>query len=316
MTAGRIVAGLLGLAALAAGLGAAGEIPFLSTFHHRLLTGLGAAAVLAAAGRPGRLVLRIVATAATAALVLALAAEAASGLAARLAVPAKPRADGPRPAPFVMWDAGGGDSEEAALDANVWIVGGSASAEADSSLALLADSLGAAGFRVLDAVQPLYNSTQSLITLVLLLRTHTPPELVVLAGGPADILAAWDSGEAATPAGTGARAAAGLPDPARESSPWRRLLEESATSALVRILRGQVEPEPRMPVLTGSAPPDPQEVAAAWRLDCGLAAALAEEYGFGLMTVWSPLPPDPPDSASAPVLAELAAGVARSLDGQ
>lgn len=59
-----------------------------------------------------------------------------------------------------------------------------------------------------DRRQPGYNSTQSLILLMLDLRGNPPPETVVLTAGMADLLAALDTGDPVWPLGSGSFLAA------------------------------------------------------------------------------------------------------------
>jgi hypothetical protein len=106
-------------------------------------------------------------------------------------------------APHVMWTLPG--SLGATLDSSeVWLYG-AAPVNPDS----LVEALGFPSGTVLaDRRQPGYNSTQSLILLMLDLRDNPPPGAVVLTAGEADARAAMDTGDPRWPLGSGSFIAA------------------------------------------------------------------------------------------------------------
>lgn len=101
-------------------------------------------------------------------------------------------------APNVMWTLPG--SLRITLDSSeVWLYG-AAPVSPDS----LTEALGfPSGTVFADRRQPGYNSTQSLILLMLDLRDNNPPDTVVLIAGEADARAALDTGDPRWPLGSG-----------------------------------------------------------------------------------------------------------------
>ncbi len=107
--------------------------------------------------------------------------------------------------PFTGWRCFPPDSIK---DPDILLLGGSALAlprldNTSSQFSFLADSVFSCnGYTVSDYSQPFYNSTQSFIQLILLLRNGLHPSNVFLISGPGDILAAIESGTPMIPLGT------------------------------------------------------------------------------------------------------------------
>jgi len=107
--------------------------------------------------------------------------------------------------PFVGWRCYLPDSLS---DPDVLLLGGSALALPRSdginpSVGVRLDSIASyRGHTLSDYSQPFYNSTQSLIQLILLLRDGLRPSDVLLVSGPGDVLAAIESGAPMVPVGT------------------------------------------------------------------------------------------------------------------
>lgn len=99
-------------------------------------------------------------------------------------------------APHVLWTRPGQFS--VTLDAcGIWFYGDT-SVNADSILTGLEET---SDLPWADRRQPGYNSTQSLILLMMDLRNNPPPETVVIAAGPSDLRAAVETGDPRWPLG-------------------------------------------------------------------------------------------------------------------
>ena len=108
--------------------------------------------------------------------------------------------------PHVLWSVPGLPERFSPVTpdnlSGVWIYGASPMQPASSADMLARSIIARLEERIVDRRQPFYNSTQSLVLLMMDLRENSSPDTVFLIAGRVDVLAALDTGDPRWPAGS------------------------------------------------------------------------------------------------------------------